>query len=81
MIQDEANVTICVTNPCEHIPEEKLENLFEQFYRVDQARGSGNGGAGLGLAIAKEIMEAHGGTIAARSVGDQIALEVKLPAM
>ena len=79
--QEETQVTIRFTNPGEHIPEEKLENLFEQFYRVDDARASKSGGAGLGLAIAKEIVEAHGGTIRAESTGDQIKLEVKIPAI
>lgn len=79
VLQDEEHVSIRVTNPGEHIPEEKLENLFEQFYRVDHARGTKSGGAGLGLAIAKEIVGAHDGTITARSTGDQIELEVKLP--
>ena len=77
--QEETQVTIRFTNPGEHIPEEKLENLFEQFYRVDDARASKSGGAGLGLAIAKEIVEAHGGTIRAESTVDQIKLEVKIP--
>ena len=77
--QEKAQVTIRFTNPGEHIPEEKLENLFEQFYRVDDARASKSGGAGLGLAIAKEIVEAHGGTIRAESTVDQIKLEVKIP--
>lgn len=81
MIQDEACVSIHVTNQGEHIPEEKLKNIFEQFYRGDNARGSGSGGAGLGLAIAREIVEAHGGTITAGSIGDQIELKVKLPVM
>ncbi len=79
--QEETQVTIRFTNPGEHIPKEKLENLFEQFYRVDDARASKSGGAGLGLAIAKEIVEAHGGTIRAESTGDQIKLEVKIPAI
>ena len=79
VLQDEEHVLIRVTNPGEHIPEEKLGNLFEQFYRVDHARGTKSGGAGLGLAIAKEIVGAHDGTITARSTGDQIELEVKLP--
>lgn len=79
VMQDGAYVSIRVINQGDHIPEEKLANLFEQFYRVDNARGTKSGGAGLGLAIAKEIVEAHGGTITARSTGDQIELEVKLP--
>ena len=49
------------------IPEEKLERIFEQFYRLDASRSTSNGGAGLGLAIAKQIVELHHGTIQARS--------------
>lgn len=62
------------------IPEEKLNRLFEQFFRLDSSRGSGNGGAGLGLAIAKEIVEQHGGCIRASSMNQKIVFDVELPA-
>ncbi len=63
-----------------HIPPEKLGRMFERFFRLDAARGTRTGSAGLGLAIAKEIVEAHGGTIAAESRGEQVEFTVTLPA-
>ena len=62
------------------IPEEKLGRIFEQFFRLDASRASRTGGAGLGLAIAKEIVSLHGGTIAARSADGVTAFTVTLPA-
>lgn len=58
---------IVFSNSGEKIPEEKIGTIFEKFYRLDGARHSATGGAGLGLAIAKEIVELHGGTIWAES--------------
>ena len=60
-------LTLIVENEGSTIPPEKLERIFEQFFRLDSSRASRNGGAGLGLAIAKEIVELHGGKISAES--------------
>ena len=61
------------------IPEEKLSRIFEQFFRLDSARTSRNGGAGLGLAIAKEIIELHKGSIHAESENEEIRFIIRIP--
>lgn len=54
-------------NRGDKIPPEKLNMIFEKFFRADNSRTSSTGGAGLGLAIARQIVEQHGGTITAQS--------------
>lgn len=73
------SVQICVQNKGATIPPEKLERIFEQFYRLDTSRSSETGGAGLGLAIAKEIIELHHGTIEAYSEDENIRFIIHLP--
>ncbi len=73
-----ALVLKCINQGAE-IPPEKLERIFEQFYRLDSARTSASGGAGLGLAIAKEIVRLHGGSIFAESSGGRTVFTVELP--
>lgn len=73
------NAVIKFTNHCDTIPAEKLDRIFEQFYRLDAARNTGSGGAGLGLAIAKQITTLHGGTITAKSENETVEFEVVLP--
>lgn len=77
--QNEQNINIRFTNCGNTIPKEKLNSIFEQFYRLDTARSSKSGGAGLGLAIAKEIVELHNGMITARSENEIIEFEVEIP--
>ena len=59
--------TIVFTNEGPQIPQKKLEMIFERFYRADDSRSSKTGGSGLDLAIAKQVVELHGGTITAAS--------------
>lgn len=63
------------------IPKSKLDAIFDKFYRIDDARSSGKGGAGLGLAIAKEIVTLHGGRLYADSDKTHTSFTVELPAM
>lgn len=75
----EGRVEVVVRNEGLGIPEHELTRIFEKFYRLDSARSSQSGGAGLGLAIAKEIIEAHGGDIRAESDGRQTCFTIRLP--
>jgi two-component system sensor histidine kinase VanS len=77
--QQDKNIVITFMNQGSPIPEHKLETIFEKFYRLDTARSTNTGGVGLGLAIAKEIITAHGGTISVESNQDNTAFTVKLP--
>lgn len=62
-------VVLTVGDTGEGIAAEHLPHVFERFYRVDAARDREHGGAGVGLAIAKALVEAHGGSISAASAG------------
>lgn len=76
------SAVIEVVDTGEGIPEGSLGKVFERFYRADTARDRDHGGAGIGLAISKALVEAHGGSITARSGGPGrgAAFELRLPA-
>ncbi|HVA25283.1 MAG TPA: HAMP domain-containing sensor histidine kinase [Chloroflexota bacterium] len=72
---------IAVHNTGEGIPPEHLERIFDRFYRANRARARVEGGAGLGLAIAKALVEAHGGQLTVASVqglGTTATVKLKL---
>lgn len=75
----EKEVQIIFENEGDTIPEATLERIFDKFYRADAARSSSTGGAGLGLAIAKDIVNLHGGTIQAESAEEKTRFIVTLP--
>ena len=77
--ETDTSIVLTFHNEGRTIPPEKLERIFDQFFRLDSSRASRTGGAGLGLAIAKEIVELHGGTISARSWDNQVEFQVTLP--
>ena len=68
-VREGDRLKIAVTDNGEGIAAEHLPRLFERFYRADAARDREHGGAGIGLAIAKALVEAHGGTISVASAG------------
>ena len=77
--QEAEHILLEFHNQGDEIPEQKLEMIFEKFFRLDKARSTASGGAGLGLAIAKEIVEAHGGSIYADSNMEETVFYIKLP--
>lgn len=79
MEQSGSYVTVRIENHGKTISPEKLDRIFEQFFRLDTSRSSSTGGSGLGLPIAKEIVELHGGTITAESADERIVFTVMLP--
>lgn len=76
-VENTAYITVRNTGDC--IPQAKLERIFEKFFRLDSARSSSSGGAGLGLAIAKQIVELHNGDISAESNMQFTQFTVALP--
>lgn len=81
-----AEVVFTVGDDGEGIAAERLPHVFERFYRADTARERDRGGAGIGLAIAKALTEAHGGHISVASRGPgtgttfTVAVPVRFPA-
>ena len=78
-----AGVELSISDNGEGISSEHLPHVFERFYRVDTARDRVHGGSGIGLAITKALVEAHGGTVRAHSegVGRGARFVVTLPAI
>jgi heavy metal sensor kinase len=77
---DRGEIRIAISDSGPGIPVEHLPHIFDRFYRVDRARGRELGGAGLGLAIARELACAHGGDVTVHSVpGEGSTFTVHLP--
>ena len=70
--------TLTVENSGEPIAPEHLARIFDRFYRADPSRHDGGEGAGLGLAITRSIVRAHGGEISARSDANGVCFELRL---
>lgn len=72
-------LTLSVSNPGKELSKEQLEHLFERFYKIDEARSGNDKHYGLGLAIAKAIVSAHGGKIDVICKNGLIDFTVQLP--
>jgi two-component system sensor histidine kinase VanS len=76
---EQDNIVIIFKNRGKTIPTQEINALFEKFFRLDEARTSNTGGAGLGLAIAKDIVILHDGSIKAESQNDITTFVIRLP--
>lgn len=72
------NIKLSVYNTCDETPEGDLDRLFDRFYRSDSSRSRETGGYGIGLSIAKSIVDAHKGKITVNSLNNGIVFEVVL---
>jgi len=78
--RDNGTVTLSVRDNGPGVPEESLPLLFKPFYRVDNSRGTTTGGMGLGLAIVRNAVTAHGGTVTAHNVYPHgLQIDISLP--
>lgn len=72
-------IIILIRNQGKTISKQQLTSIFDKFFRLDDARTTNTGGAGLGLAIAREIVTLHGGSITAESAEELTTFRVVLP--
>ncbi len=76
---DPTSAVVSVLDACGGIPERDLDHVFDLAFRGDTARTPGDGGAGLGLAVARGLVEAHHGEISVRNEGGGCRFTVHLP--
>ncbi len=79
MTRHDSFVRVAVHDVGDTIAAESLPHIFERFYRADPSRARGSGGAGIGLAIVKELVAAHGGIVGAESEGGGVTVWFDLP--
>ena len=77
---DPADLLVSIENSGEGIPPEDLDRVFERFYRVEKSRDRARGGAGIGLAIVKQLVELAGGRVGAESASGTTRFWFSLPA-
>ena len=74
-----ARARVSVTDTGDVIPPEALPYIFERFFRVDPSRARDSGGAGIGLAIVRELVDAHGGTVGAGADDEGVTVWFEIP--
>jgi signal transduction histidine kinase len=79
MEQTEGGVRATFSNTAEALGDGEIEHLFERFYRSDKSRSRETGGAGIGLALVKELIEAHGGSVGTHYEDEEISFWIELP--
>ncbi len=77
--QIESQILLKISNTGPSISENELDKIFDPFYRVSQTREHGQGSGGIGLAIAKQAVELHGGTIKAENLDKGLQIIITLP--
>jgi signal transduction histidine kinase len=75
------SVRCAIENTGAEIPADELPYIWERLYRVDHSRTRASGGAGIGLAIVRQIVEAHGGQVGAASANGRTEIWFRLPAL
>ena len=78
-IASDGSCQLTVTDSGSGIAPEHVAHVFERFYKVDSSRSAGTAGSGLGLSIARAIVERHGGTISVTSQPGRTAFVITLP--
>jgi len=77
--QQDGELRLNMSNPSEAISSEDLPLIFERFYRTEKSRSRNSGGAGIGLAIVKKLVDAHGGKVGAYSDGEVFTVWFSIP--
>jgi two-component system sensor histidine kinase BaeS len=81
IVRRAACVRVATRNTGDAIDDASLPHIFERFFRADPSRTRGSGGAGIGLAIVKELVTAHGGDVGANNDADGVTVWFELPLM
>ena len=79
--KDSKAINLSVENTSETLSDDDLKNVFERFYRVDPSRNKSTGGFGLGLSIAKNIMDVHKGDITMASYNNKVKVQMEFPSI